>query len=257
MAKPLPVILVAPGTQRKGAEFFDYSLTLSDAYPQALLAAGALPWILSCTTTPAVIEQAVRRCDGILLTGGDDIRPAVYGRRLSPKLRRTVSPADPMRDLAEITLIQEVFRQRKPLLAICRGQQILNVAFGGGLIVDIASEVPGALNHCRMDRKDRPVHSIDLEPDSRLAGLFGTTRLQVNSTHHQAVQKAVRPFRAVASSPDGIVEAMELDLADRHLLPYLLAVQFHPERLIQRQAEFLEIFRSFARACASVKKTPI
>jgi putative glutamine amidotransferase len=257
MSASLPVILVAPGTQRRGAEFFDYSVTLSDAYPRAVLAAGALPWIMSRTTSAEVIAECVRRCDGVLLTGGDDIQPSLYSARLTPKLRKTVSVADPARDLAEVSLIKEVFRQRKPLLAICRGQQMLNVAFGGSLIVDIPTELPKALPHCRMDAKDRPVHGIDLAPGSMLAEIFGKRQLQVNSTHHQAVRRAIRPFRVVGASPDGVIEAMELDLADRHLLPYLLAVQFHPERLIQRHPEFLEIFRTFARACASVKKTSI
>lgn len=251
---PAPVILISPGTQRKGAEFFDYSVTLSDAYPRAITAAGGIPWILSCTTEPDIIAQCVHRCHGVLLTGGDDIQPNLYTGKLSPALRRTLSPADPARDLAEISLIREVFAQRKPLLAICRGQQILNVAFGGGLIVDIPSQLPKAENHCRMDLKDRVAHSIVLSDDCLLRRVFGKRTLGVNSTHHQAVLEPVAPFRATAQSADGLVEAMELGLADRHLLPYLLAVQFHPERLIRRFPEFLEVFRTFTRACASDAK---
>jgi putative glutamine amidotransferase len=248
-AKAAPLILIAPGTQRKGAEFFDYSITLSDAYPRAILAAGGIPWVMSCTASPSVIAQCVHRCDGVLLTGGDDIQPELYSPKLPPRLRKTVSPADRVRDLAEILLIREVFEQRKPLLAICRGQQILNVAFDGELIVDIPSQVPGAANHCRMDRKDRVVHQVELVKGSLLRQLLGKSACGVNSTHHQAVKQVVHPFRVAARSPDGIVEAMELDLAERHLLPYLLAVQFHPERLIERYPEFLELFRSFTRAC--------
>jgi putative glutamine amidotransferase len=193
----------------------------------------------------------------VLLTGGDYIDPGLYSAKPSAKVRKTLSAADPIRDLVEVSLIREVFQQCKPMLAICRGQQILNVAFGGSLVLDIPAELPAARDHCRMDLKDRVAHEVKLADDSLLSKIFGRMVLGVNSTHHQAVKAAVRPFRVTARSPDGVIEAMELDLAERHLLPYLLAVQFHPERLIQRHTEFLELFRSFARACASGTKRSI
>ena len=247
-----PVILIAPGTQRKGAEFFDYSLTLSAAYPQAILAAGGLPWILPCTLPESRLAECVGLCNGVLLTGGDDVQPDLYHPAdLPPELRKTVGPSDPARDWAELNLIRETFRQRKPLLAICRGHQILNVAFGGELIVDIRLELPGALNHGRMDRKDEVAHEVEVVEDSTLFRILRKKVLGVNSTHHQGVREAVPPLRPVAVSGDGVIEAMELGLADRGLLPYLMAVQFHPERLIQRYPEFLGIFRSFTSACVS------
>jgi len=255
--KSAPLILISPSTQRRGAEFFDYSLNLSDAYPRAIAAAGAIPWVMSCTLSPEGIAEAVRRCHGVMLTGGDDVQPRLYTPRLSPRLKKTVSPADPARDLSELILIQEVFRQRKPLLAICRGHQILNVALGGTLVVDIPKQRPEAFNHKRMDRKDKIVHDVELERDSLLAHIFGRPVLGVNSTHHQAVARVARPFRVTAASADGIIEALELCRADRSLLPYLLSVQFHPERLINGYPEFLELFRSFSEACASQSKRSV
>lgn len=252
-----PLVLIAPGTQRRGAEFYDYSLNLSDAYPRAIIAAGGLPWILPCTPPPGAMAECVQRCDGVLLTGGDDIQPELHSPSLPPRLKRTVGLTDPIRDLAELSLIHEVFAQRKPLLAICRGHQMLQVAFGGKLIVDIPSEVPKAINHSRMSLKDRVAHEIELGRDTTLSQIFGKSRLGVNSTHHQAIRSPVRPFRAAARSSDGIIEAIELGLAERHLLPYLLGVQFHPERLIEGNPEFLELFRSFARACVSARKASI
>jgi len=254
---PAPLILVAPGTQARGAEFSDRAVTLSEAYPAAIIAAGGIPWIMPCTPVPEMIAESVRRCDGVMLTGGDDVMPELFKARLSPRLRATVSGTDPARDLTEMLLLAETFRRRKPLLAICRGQQVLNVAFGGKLIVDIPSEVPGAINHCRMDRKDAVVHPIQLAEGSLLAQIFGTTKLGVNSSHHQAVREAVCPFRVSARSQDGVIEAMELSLAERRLLPYVLAVQFHPERLIKRYPEFLKVFWSFTRACMSCRKKAI
>jgi putative glutamine amidotransferase len=206
------------------------------------------------TPTPEVIAESVRRADGVMLTGGDDIQHDLYAPGLSPSLKAKILGADPARDYAELLVLQEVFRQRKPLLAICRGQQILNVAFGGGLIVDIPTQVPRALQHNRFDAKTRPVHDVTLMPESLLIELLGQPTIGVNSTHHQAVGRVAKPFRVTAQSPDGIIEALELDLAERHLLPYLLAVQFHPERLLERHPEFLVLFRSFVEASVARSK---
>lgn len=191
------------------------------------------------------------------MTGGDDVQPRLYTSKLPPRLKKKVSPADPARDLSELLVIQEVFRQRKPLLAICRGQQILNVALGGTLIADIPSEKPQAINHGRTDLKDKIVHSVRLEPDSLLSRILGQHSVGVNSTHHQAVARVAEPFRPTAVSPDGIIEGLELSRADRRWLPFLLAVQFHPERLIERHPEFLGLFRSFIEACASKAKRSV
>src|SRR3989442_5795134 len=146
-------------------------------------------------------------------------------------------------------LIDEVFRQRKPLLAICRGHQILNVALGGTLIVDIPTQVPKALNHSRTDKKDKIVHEVDVTGGSILAEVAADKSLGVNSSHHQAVAKIAKPLRITAVSIDGIVEGLELEAGARHLLPYLLAVQFHPERLFSRHPAHLRLFESFIAAC--------
>lgn len=249
--KPKPLILITPSTDQKGVEFADHSISLSDAYPRAIQRAGGLPWVMGATPMPAVVEESVRRADGVLLTGGDDVLPEIFAPNLPERLRKKILGADADRDYAELLVIREVFRQRKPLLAICRGQQILNVALGGDLIVDIPAQRPDALNHQRMDRKTEPVHAIALERGSLVRKLFRKGQIRVNSTHHQAVDRIAPPLRATAVSPDGVVEALELDLAERDLLPYLLAVQFHPERLLARFPEFLVIFRSFISASAS------
>ena len=247
--KHSPLILVSGITDTKGVEFEDRSLSLSLQYPLAIRAAGGTPWLLPCLPDPEFVADAVRRCDGVLLTGGDDVSPRLYARRIPLRLQETVHSADVARDWFELSLIGDVFRQRKPLLAICRGQQILNVALGGTLLIDIACQVQGALNHARLDRKNEIVHEVDIESGSLLAKATGRTRLGVNSSHHQAVEKVVKPLRAVAASRDGIVEGLELAPADRHFLPFLLAVQFHPERLCARHEAHLELFRSFTRAC--------
>jgi putative glutamine amidotransferase len=204
-----------------------------------------------------LIAEGVKHCDGVLLTGGDDVQPSLYTKDLSPELQKTVHTAAPERDLFELMLIEEVFRQRKPLLAICRGHQILNVALGGDLIVDIPSQVPSAINHSRTDLKNKVVHDAELKPGSRLAETIGIARLGVNSTHHQAVGKIAKPLRANAVSMDGIIEGMELAPGAHAMLPWLQSVQYHPERLFPQHAEHLELFKSFLQACSRVRRTVV
>jgi putative glutamine amidotransferase len=242
-----PIILVAPSTAQKGEEFSDASISLSNRYTDAVIAAGGLPQILPATIERWVIKEAVQRCDGVLMSGGDDIDPKLYAPDLAPELAKTVGSLEPDRDIWERVLIEQVFEQQKPLFGICRGHQMLNVALGGTLLVDIDTQVPGALNHRRMDRKTEPVHEVKIAADSLLAQVTGKLTLGVNSTHHQAVGKVAAPLRAVAESADGVIEAVELKDPER--LPFLLSVQFHPERLIDSNALFLQLFSSFVAAC--------
>jgi putative glutamine amidotransferase len=252
--KPRPLVLISGSTEDKGVEFADLSLSLSLNYPAALKAAGVTPWVLPCLPDKNFLTESVRRCDGVMLTGGDDVQPRLYATLLPSRLEKTVHAADPQRDLFELMLIDEVFRQRKPLLAICRGHQLLNVALGGSLVVDIAQQRPEAINHVRLDKKNQVVHDIEVQPGSLFAQTVGKSRLGVNSSHHQAVEKIAKPLRATAVSKDGIIEGLELTPASRSLLPFLLAVQFHPERLFARFQEHMDIFRSFARACHGAQR---
>ena len=248
MAQP-PLILVAASTEKKGVEFHDISTSLSERYTRSILAAGGLPVIAPCSTEHQLLAEAIRYCHGVMLTGGDDVNTRLYTQRLSPKLARTVGRHDLARDLRELTLIEETFRQRKPLLAICRGHQLLNVALGGTLIVDIPTQFPKALNHDRSDRKSDLVHEVQLTPDSLLATIAGKQTLGVNSSHHQAVARVAPALQVTGRSSDGVVEALEFAPASAGWLPYLVAVQYHPERLTDRYPDHLGLFCSFTRAC--------
>jgi putative glutamine amidotransferase len=247
MGKP-PVILVAASTEKRGVEFGDVSMSLSENYLLPVMDGGGLPLVMSCTTSPELVAESVSHCDGVLLTGGDDVTPSLYADKLAPRLARTVGYNDRPRDLRELLVISEVFRQRKPLLAICRGHQLLNVALGGTLIVDIATQVSGAIAHERSDRKDSLVHEVRLTRGSLLANIVGKQCLGVNSSHHQAVGRLAGALRVTGRSEDGVIEAMELRQAETLRLPYLLSVQFHPERLVARHSGHREIFLSFIRA---------
>lgn len=250
----VPLILTAPSTEEKGYEFYDYGISLSEPYLDSVLAAGGLPVVMPCAPSEKVITEYVRRTDGVLLTGGDDIRPELYTTELPEKLRKKLGHTDPKRDLQEMLLINEVFMQQKPLLAICRGHQLLNVALGGTLYVDIPSQFKTGINHSRLEQKDKVVHTVKLEGGSLLARIFGKMQIEVNSSHHQAVEKIGKPLRVTGRSSDGLAEACELREEDSGLLPYLVSVQFHPERLVKNHPEFLELFRSFTAACALNRK---
>ena len=250
-----PLILVTPSTEEKGIEFYDYSLSLSSAYMDAITLAGGLPLVVPCIPSKKLVAEFVRRADGVMITGGDDIAPELYTGELSEELKKTVSRVDSKRDLLETLLINECFAQQKPLLAICRGHQILNVTLGGTLVVDIPRQVKTELNHSQLKQKDRVVHPVQLESDSLLAQIFDSTEIQVNSSHHQAVDKVDKGLRVTGRSPDGIVEVMELRPEDSGLLPYLLSVQFHPERLVRGYPQYVELFGSFTGACAMNRGT--
>ena len=247
----LPLILITPSIEKRGIEFHDLSASLSIKYENAVLQAGGVP--LTCPISPdqKILAEIVRRVDGVLLTGGDDINPDLYTRKLPRAIRQTIeqSPDGGKRDLLELVLIGEIFRQRKPLLAICRGHQLLNVALGGQLIADIRRQIPGALNHQRLDLAGKIVHEAALTAGSLLAKIVGKRVLGVNSSHHQAVLETAGPLMAVARSSDGIVEAMELKPDAARWMPFLLSVQFHPERLTEKHAGHRAIFRRFILAC--------
>ena len=247
-----PLILISPTIEKRGDEFHDLSISLSMRYQQALMGVGAIPLTLPATVSRELIAECVRRSDGVLLTGGEDVDPRFYAQELPPRLKRTVrvTPDGGARDLRELMLIDETFAQRKPLLAICRGHQILNVALGGTLIPDIHSLMPRAINHRRMDLRSKIVHRVRLTDGCLLAKMSGKLSLGVNSTHHQAVGQVAAPLQVVAQSDDGVVESMQLKPNLVRMLPFLLSVQFHPERLADRYVEHRGIFVAFSQACA-------
>jgi putative glutamine amidotransferase len=210
-----------------------------------LLDANLLPWSVLSLSSRAMIAECVRRADGVLLTGGEDLQPVLYDQQMPQSLRQKcqTTPDGGARDLRELMIVDEVFRQRKPLLAICRGHQILNVALGGSLFADLPSQAPHALNHRHMDKPCAKVHDVQLTPGGLLAKITRKRVLGVNSTHHQAVDRLAEILAVAGQSADGIVESLQLKPATATLLPFLLSVQFHPEHHA--------IFAAFAKACAA------
>lgn len=256
MVRP-PLILVTPSIEKRGVEFHDLSASLSVKYDFAITQAGGIPVAAPTTTDCKLLAEVVRRVDGVLLTGGDDINPDLYTKNLPRAVHKTIeqTPDGGGRDLRELVLIHEVFRQRKPLLAICRGHQLLNIALGGQLIADIRQQVPSALNHQRLDKPNNVTHEVTLTANSLLAKITGGRILGVNSSHHQAVVQTADPLMATARSIDGIVEAMELKPDAAKRMPFLLSVQFHPERLAEKHEQHRAIFERFIQICARKKNS--
>ena len=176
-------------------------------------------------------------CCGLVLTGGDDVDPALYGEIASPE----TEPPDPQRDAVEAALIDEALARDVPLLAICRGMQLLNVHLGGSII----QHLPTAGRHVRRTSdRSLPAHRVAIQPGSLLASIARTDTWEVNSRHHQAVARLASGFKICASDPeDGTVEAIELP-ARR----FVLAVQWHPENQISSDPGQRNLFQSFATA---------
>jgi putative glutamine amidotransferase len=182
--------------------------------------------------------------DGILLTGGEDVDPARYGA----EPRAETDAPHSARDRSEIALVVAAKMMAVPTLAICRGLQILNVALGGTLIQDIASERPTALPHTLAGARDVRTHPVRVREGSRLAAALGGTDLEVNSSHHQSLARVAAGITVTATAPDGIVEGAESD-GDRW---WMLGVQWHPEELTATDENWdRALFEAFRRAAAS------
>lgn len=193
---------------------------LPETYVRSVRTAGGTPILLPATFDAEVRSAYLRLCDGILLSGGGDVNPAFFGEEPS----RHLGNVDPLRDAFEISLCQEALEQDVPLLAICRGVQVLNVAAGGTLIQDIPSTVPNAIQHAQKAPVWHASHAIEVMPDTLLFRIWKVNRLYVNSFHHQAIGEVASEFSVSARTADGIVEAIE---SRRHR--FVLGVQFHPE----------------------------
>jgi putative glutamine amidotransferase len=187
----------------------------------------------------------VARAAGVLLTGGGDVDPALFGE--AP--HAAFEAAEAGRDAFEIALAKAAVEADRPLLAICRGMQVLNVAMGGTLVQDIPTEVTGALPHSVVDTRFAIAHEVWVTKDSRLwtimADRLEGESLQVNSRHHQSVGKVADGFEVSATAPDGVIEAIE-----RPASRFCLAVQWHPENF-WRTGEFRALFEQFVQAAAA------
>ena len=215
-------------------------------YEESIRRAGGDPWVLDLTTDRP--EEVVRSADGVLLPGGGDVRPSIYGAAA----HASFSAAEQGRDEFEVELARRAIDADVPLFAICRGIQVLNVARGGTLVQDIPDEVGGNIDHSIKEPRFAIAHDIWMAPGSTLERLM-RTRIEegddcpVNSRHHQAVKQLGEGLVSTATAPDGVIEAIE-DPSRR----FCLGVQWHPENFY-RTGEFRPLFEGFIKAADKCK----
>jgi putative glutamine amidotransferase len=228
VVKAPAIAVTAPRRLVEGRE----RVTLNTAYVRALEGAGLVPLAVPTMLAADRAGAALAAVRGLVLTGGEDVAPDRYGQAPHPRL----GDVDPIRDAAELALIAAARERGLPILAICRGIQILNVALGGTLYQDLPTERPSDIPH------ETSRHAIRVEASSRLGRTLGTPTASVNSRHHQAIRDLAPGLKAVAWAEDGIIEGAEP--ADQGG-PWIVAVQWHPEDMTERA-----LFDGFARAVA-------
>ena len=215
------------------------------SYVEELRKVGAVPWLIPLVPhDPDTLEAIFERLDGVFVTGGVDVDPSRYGE---PKTS-LCGTTDPDRDAVEIALLRHALARDLPVLAVCRGIQILNVACGGTLYQDVTAQVPAALKHDYFPTPERPsrkflAHEVTVKPGSRLAHVLGEPVVPVNSMHHQAIKDLAPRLSPTAHAPDGIIEGVEG--TDRQ---YLVGVQWHPEELTETQPGMARLFSTFVEA---------
>lgn len=208
-------------TSYAGAEYRTPQIMLGSPYARAVERVEATPLLITPEHSPESIELLVEMADGLMLSGGEDVDPARYGQEPHPKL----GTVHRQRDEMEMLALRCALERQMPVLAICRGCQLLNVYFGGTLYQDLETQRVGGVIH----EQDAPVserwHSARAQPGSRLAEIIGAEEIMINSFHHQAVDRLAEGLQAVVHAEDGLVEAVEA--TD---YPWVIGVQWHPER---------------------------
>jgi putative glutamine amidotransferase len=218
-------------------------IRLSLNYARSLEGAGLVPLVVPPLTDPTHAGAILDSAGGLLLTGGEDVDPQLYGAASHPKL----GEINRQRDATELALFEAARDRRMPVLAICRGIQILNVAHGGTLYQDLPSEHPSAVRHDQPRDANARTHDVTITPGSRLAAATGATAMAVNSYHHQAVNRVGAGLHVTAIAPDGVIEGVEVNDPSW----WVLSVQWHPEDLTtDARAWDRGIFRAFENEVA-------
>lgn len=221
---------------------------LASAYSEAVAAAGGVPVHLALLPRREYVSAIMDELDGVLLPGSaSDVDPLRYGREPHRKL----GSVHPLKDETDLLVLEEIERRATPLLGICFGMQVLNVARGGTLIQDIEAEVPESIKHDQGAPRGRRSHRVKLSPESLLAKLAGAESAHVNSHHHQAIETVGQNLRATAWTADGLMEAVEDIRGER----WAHGVQWHPEIDWQGDAFACAIFNAFVEAARLYSRT--
>jgi putative glutamine amidotransferase len=213
---------------------------VNSTYLHAVQQAGGVPVALPPQLSPASMRRLTADLDGLLLTGGGDVDPALFDE--APQA--TLYDMAPSRDTLETAVLHLALERGRPVLAVCRGLQVLNVALGGSLYQDVGTDPGTQIPHSQKEPRDQPTHKVTVTPGSRLAETLGADELEVNSMHHQAIRRLGRGLTAVAWAPDQLVEGAELDDPAR----FVLGVQWHPEELVGHSEPARRLFAALVAA---------
>ncbi|HRU04287.1 MAG TPA: gamma-glutamyl-gamma-aminobutyrate hydrolase family protein [Candidatus Brocadiia bacterium] len=211
---------------------------LPDAYVDAVALAGGVPLLLAPPAKGDLAADMMDAVDALLVPGGPDISPARYGQQPHPKTRLVHE----RREAFDFRCVEEAEKRNMPMMGICLGCQVINVARGGTLVQDVPSQWAAPLVHPRPPAATRLLHWVEVEPGTRLAGIVGHGRFEVNTSHHQAVDKPGRGLRVSARALDGVIEAVE-DTSGR----FVLGIQWHPEGMTERPRH-LALFQALIQA---------
>lgn len=230
-----PVIGVVPlvDTDKK-------SYWMLPGYMNGIMAAGGLPIMLPLSEESDNILQLVNFCDGFLFTGGHDVSPWLYGEDKLQECGECI----PVRDRMEKILLEEILKENKPLLGICRGIQLINAVLGGTLYQDIPTQMATELEHHQKPPYDKPVHEVLIEAGSPLHDVLKKDRLMVNSYHHQGIKCLSPKLKVMAAAADGLAEAVYVPGKK-----FVWAVQWHPEFLYEKDMDSANIFKAFVGVC--------
>jgi putative glutamine amidotransferase len=240
-----PVIGLITQVQETRQEAEHFAVVTNQMYLRAVEQADAVARRIPLLyADEARLRSFYDQIDGLFLTGGADVNPDHYGEERHP----LCEPADPARDLTELLLFRWARAEGKPVLGVCRGLQLINVAAGGTLYQDLAAQLPGSIKHDYFSTRpghprDLLVHDVQVRPESRLGRILGQERITVNSMHHQAVKQLAPGLTVSASAPDGIIEGFEAPDGG-----FLVAVQWHPEELTENVPLMRRLFAAFTEA---------
>jgi putative glutamine amidotransferase len=240
-----PVIGIVTQTLASIPGQIPLSWVMGQKYVRALAAEGAVPWVIPLIQgDDGTLRCIYERLDGLFLMGGVDMDPSHYGEERLPLCGQT----DPARDWTELTLVRWAMQEHKPVLGACRGIQVINVAAGGTLYQDIATQCPQAMKHdyfptANAYTRDLLVHDVQVERQSRLARILAADPVPVNSMHHQGIKDLAPGLVPTALAADGIIEGIEG--ANGH---FLVGVQWHPEELAEKQATHRRLFAALVEA---------
>ena len=218
-------------------------------YLDSVIRAGGSPVALPITQNMGVLDNLVDHLDGLLLSGGNDLNPKLFGADPYPNLL----DVDDKRDRAEIRLLKRATERGIPIFAVCRGMQLINITRGGTLYQDIPTDLPGSLNHVlSSDKEDHTYisHKINIERDSQLFKIIGEEEVDVNTNHHQAIKKLGENLVVSARSEDGIIEAIEATDYG-----FMICIQAHPESLHITAPQWKRAFEAFVEAAAKTALT--